>query len=114
MYRSFTDRVLGGVCGGLGALLPFGAWPLRFLFALLSVLSLGAFALFYLGLWIAIPQESLLTRRRRGTGWLLLIIVAMLLTGAGWVVWATSDLPLYWPTLLLALSLVFFLRQVRG
>ncbi len=114
MYRSFTDRVLGGVCGGLGALLPVGAWPLRFLFALLSIITLGAYGLLYLALWMAIPQESLLVRRRRGAGWLLLIIIAVLLTGAGWLVWATSGVTWYWPALLLVVSLVFFLRQLRG
>ncbi len=114
MYRSFTDRVLGGVCGGLGAVLPIGTWWLRVLFAVLSVVTLGACALLYLCLWIAIPQESPVGRQRGGSGLLLLTLLAIFFTLAGWVAWVTSGTPVYWPALLVGVSLVFFLRQVRG
>ena len=57
MYRSFTDRVLGGVCGGMGALLPLNPWWFRAIFLILGVITTGAFALLYLALWM------LLTRR---------------------------------------------------
>lgn len=114
MYRSFTDRVMGGVCGGLAAVLPLSAWTLRVLFVMLGLVTLGAFALLYLALWVGIPQESLVGRRRGGSGLLLLTLLGIALTLAGWVLWATSGMALYWPGLLVAVSAVFFVRQLRG
>jgi phage shock protein PspC (stress-responsive transcriptional regulator) len=114
MYRSFTDRVLGGVCGGLGAVTPLGAWTLRVMFVGLALVTLGAFALLYLGLWMTVPQQSLAMRQRGGAGLLLLVFLAIMLTIGGWVAWITTGTPLYWPLLLLAVSAVFFLRQLKG
>ncbi len=120
MYRSFDNRVLGGICGGLAALLPVNAWWFRAAFALLTPLTLGAAALLYLALWLAVPQVSLARRRRGGAGRLLLAIALTALTFGGWLVWAGGGLrgpagvDLYWPALLLGVALIFFLRQVRG
>src|SRR4026207_1219314 len=75
MYRSFTDRVFGGVCGGLGALLPVNPWVFRVIFVILAVMTLGAFAALYVLLWWLIPQESLVGRQRGGAGLLLLVIL---------------------------------------
>ncbi|MBZ0296869.1 MAG: PspC domain-containing protein [Anaerolineae bacterium] len=114
MYRSFTDRVLGGVCGGLGSLLGINAWWVRVFFILLSLLTLGAFALLYLGLWIILPQESLLVRRRSSSGLFLLFLILSALVLVGWIAWITTGAPLFWPALLLGVSGLFFLRQLRG
>ena len=65
MYRSFSDRVLGGVCGGLAAALHVNAWLIRLIFVVLTLVSLGAFAALYLLLWWIVPAESP-TQRRRG------------------------------------------------
>lgn len=119
MYRSFSDRVLGGVCGGLASVLPLNAWWFRALFIVLAVITTGAFAALYLLLWWIIPQESPLTRSRGGAWRLLLTIVLALLVGAGWLAQNLGDLRgptginLYWPGLLVALGAVFFLRQLR-
>lgn len=120
MYRSFTDRVLGGVCGGLGTLLPVNVWVLRIVFVLLSVLTLGAFALLYVALWMMIPQQSLIERQRGGSGLLLLTLILTIATGAGWVMWASGGLrgpgdePVYWAGMVLLVCGIFFLRQLRG
>lgn len=120
MYRSFTDRVLGGVCGGLGALFPISAWWFRAAFALLAVVTTGAFAALYVLLWWLLPPESLVTGRRGGAGWLLLALLLAAVTLAAWVLHLSGGLRgpsgqvLFWPGLLLVLSVVFFLRQVRG
>src|ERR1041384_5468885 len=63
MYRSFTDRVLGGVCGGLAAVFPINAWVFRAAFMVLSIVTSGAFAALYILLWWFVPQESLVGRR---------------------------------------------------
>jgi phage shock protein PspC (stress-responsive transcriptional regulator) len=120
MVRSFTDRVLGGVCGGLGRLLRVNAWWFRGAFAVLSLVTLGAFALLYLVLWLAIPQESPVSRQRGGSGFLLLAIILTAATLIGWFASINGELRtasgenLFWPGMLLCLSVIFFLRQVRG
>ncbi len=120
MYRSFTDRVFGGVCGGLGAILPLNAWVFRAAFILLSIITLGAFAALYLLLWWMIPQESLVGRKRSGAGLLLLVIIVTIITSVAWVLNANGSLTsasgqgLFWPGMVLVLSFVFFLKQVRG
>jgi phage shock protein PspC (stress-responsive transcriptional regulator) len=115
MQRSFTDRVLGGVCGGIGR----SVWWLRALFALLSVLSVGAVALLYCLLWWIFPQESPMTGRVRGAPSPLLILVIVVaafgLTGASWAALAGAQWrEVYVSGLLVAGSGVFFLRQLRG
>jgi phage shock protein PspC (stress-responsive transcriptional regulator) len=120
MYRSFTDRVFGGVCGGLGALLPVNPWVFRVAFVILSLVTLGAFAALYVLLWWLIPQESLVGRQRGGAGLLLLVILLTVVTAVAWVLNVTGNLQgssgqgLFWPGMLLTLSAVFFLKQVRG
>ena len=120
MYRSFSDRVLGGVCGGLGALLPLNAWGFRLIFLVLAIVTLGAFALLYLTLWMAIPQQTPAGRQRGGAGLFLLTIILTVATGAGWLMWANGGVrgpagdPVYWAGMLLLVTGVFFLRQLRG
>jgi len=120
VYRSFTDRVLGGVCGGLGALLPLGAWWFRAVFLILSIVTLGAFALLYIALWMLVPQQTLVRRQRGGSGIFLLAIVLALVTGIGWLMWVGGGLRgpagqhIYWAGMLLMVAGVFFLRQLRG
>jgi phage shock protein PspC (stress-responsive transcriptional regulator) len=57
LKRSRTDRVFGGVCGGLGAHTSVPAWAWRALF-FLTALSLGFGVIAYLALWLFIPLES--------------------------------------------------------
>lgn len=120
MYRSFTDRIFGGVCGGLAAIIPLGVWWFRAAFVLLSLVTLGAFAAFYLLLWWIIPQESPAVRQRGGSGRLLLVIILAVFTLIGWVASITGNLQspsgqnLYAPILLVVLAIAFFLRQVRA
>jgi phage shock protein PspC (stress-responsive transcriptional regulator) len=120
MARSFTDRVLAGVCGGLAAIFPLNAWWFRIAFIILSILTSGAFAALYLLLWWLLPQESLVGRRGGGSGRLLVVIVLVIVTGVGWAANVSGGLKspsgqdLFWPVVLLALGLVFFFRQVRA
>lgn len=119
MVRSFTDRVLGGVCGGIAARLGISAWWVRAAFMVLTLLSLGAFAVLYILLWWALPQESLMDARPRGLHILFVLLLFVLVTAAwlgrdmGWLQGPTG-INLYWPVMCLLLALVFFLRQVRG
>lgn len=120
MHRSFTDRVFGGVCGGLAATLHINAWVVRALFVLLAAASLGVFAALYVLLWWVTPQQSLVGRRRRRG---VPVVLALLLIAVAVAAWLGRDagvfvgptgVDLFWPGTLLLLSLVFFLRQVRA
>jgi phage shock protein C len=57
LYRSRTNSMIAGVCGGIAENLGWSATRVRVLYVLVSVLS-AAFpgALVYVILWIAIPR----------------------------------------------------------
>jgi len=57
LSRSGTDRVIGGVCGGLGAHTGLPSWAWRVIFCI-SVFYFGIGLLFYLLLWIFIPAAA--------------------------------------------------------
>jgi phage shock protein PspC (stress-responsive transcriptional regulator) len=118
MYRSFSDRVLGGVCGGLAAALHVNAWLIRLIFIVLTLVSLGAFAPLYLLLWWIVPAESP-TQRRRGFP-VIFVLVLIVLTLAAWAgrelgqMTTPAGVNLFWPGVLVVMSVVFFMRQLRA
>src|SRR4051812_25776062 len=57
LYRSTTDCMLAGVCGGLGAYLEIDPVVVRLFFVLLT-LGGGGGVLIYLLLWIVIPCQD--------------------------------------------------------
>lgn len=57
LRRSKTERVVGGVAGGLGRYLGIDPVILRIAFVLLAI-SGGSGVLLYLIAWIAIPEEK--------------------------------------------------------
>ena len=57
LYRSESDKMLGGVCGGLANYLSLDTTLVRLFFALL-VLGSGIGLIVYLALWIIMPSES--------------------------------------------------------
>lgn len=57
LYRSESDRMLGGVCGGIAEVYDFDPSLVR-LITLFLVLSAGSGLLVYLIAWIIIPSES--------------------------------------------------------
>jgi phage shock protein PspC (stress-responsive transcriptional regulator) len=119
MYRSFTDRVLGGVCGGIGRSPVLTPWVLRILFIVFSIVSLGAGVLLYAALWWVIPQESLVVQQRRANPFVSLLAIALVvIIVAAWIGQQTGQLTtddgtsLYWPVLLTTVSAVYLLRQI--
>jgi len=119
MLRSFTDRVLGGVCGGLATALHIDAWIIRIAFVVLGLISLGGFVALYLILWWITPQESPTSSHQRGLA-LPLVLLLVILTAGLWIArdqtWlrAPGGESLYLPLILFVVALVFFLRQVRA
>jgi phage shock protein PspC (stress-responsive transcriptional regulator) len=57
LYRSRTDRMLGGVCGGLAAYLGIDSTLVRLFFVLLA-LGPGIGVLVYIVMWILVPEQG--------------------------------------------------------
>ena len=59
LTRSKSDKVLGGVCGGIAEYFGWPSWVVRFIYVLVSILS-AAFPgiLIYLLLWFLMPQKE--------------------------------------------------------
>ena len=120
MRRSFDNRVLGGVCGGISARLRINAWLLRVLFVVLAVLSGGIFAALYVALWWAMPQESLAESGGRTGSVLftlaLIMVFALVWVGRelGWLTVPVTSESVYVPLVLLMLSLTFIVHQLRA
>ena len=58
LRRSRTDRMLGGVCGGLAASLGADAALLRVLTVALTLITGGAAAIVYVAAWVLAPEED--------------------------------------------------------
>ena len=58
LRRSRTDRMLGGVCGGLAASLGADAALLRVLTVALTLITGGAAAIVYVAAWVLAPGED--------------------------------------------------------
>jgi phage shock protein C len=60
LYRSRENRMLGGICGGLGEYFDIDPTLVRVLFVFGAFLGIpGALALIYLVMLIMVPQETL-------------------------------------------------------
>lgn len=55
LYRSKKDRILGGVCGGLGEYAVIDPTLIRIFLVILIVFSWGMFLLIYIIAWIIMP-----------------------------------------------------------
>jgi len=58
LFRSKTQRMLGGVCGGLGEHLDVDPTVIRLVWIVLSLFSLGIGILVYIIAWIIVPEEE--------------------------------------------------------
>jgi phage shock protein PspC (stress-responsive transcriptional regulator) len=59
LYRDETDKMLGGVCGGVANYLRIDSSLVRILFAIITFGGFGAGFLLYILLWIILPKRSL-------------------------------------------------------
>ena len=58
LYRSRDERVLGGVCAGLGRRFGIDPWPARLIMFVLMVVVPGSPVLIYPVLWFLMPQAE--------------------------------------------------------
>lgn len=59
LYRSRDDKVLGGVCAGIGNYFAVDPVMIRLLWVILTFLSMGAGIIVYLIAWIIVPEEPI-------------------------------------------------------
>jgi phage shock protein PspC (stress-responsive transcriptional regulator) len=57
LYRSKTERLLGGICGGIGQYYDTDPNLIRILWVVLTLLSIGIGVIAYIVAWIIIPEE---------------------------------------------------------
>ena len=57
LYRSGKERVLGGVCGGMGEYLDVDPTVIRLIWVLFTLLSFGIGIIAYLIAWIIVPRN---------------------------------------------------------
>jgi phage shock protein C len=58
LRRSRTDRMVGGVCGGLARTLGVDAALVRVLLVIATILGFGTGAVLYLACWLLVPEED--------------------------------------------------------
>ncbi len=141
MYRSRSDRVLGGVCGGLAQYLDVDANLIRAAFVAFALLT-GVGVVVYLVLWLLVPLEGeaegsarevaaagaaeiadkakelaqAVKRSRLGmAAWvgLALILLGLLLLfwNLGLLVWWWRVWAVAWPVVLVALGLALLVHR---
>lgn len=59
LYRSFKDRMIAGVCGGLADYFGIDSTWVRLIFLLFLLLG-GSAILVYVIMWIVVPSERLM------------------------------------------------------
>ncbi|GAB3686548.1 PspC domain-containing protein [Angustibacter aerolatus] len=57
LVRPRQDRVLGGVCAGLGRRFGIAPWPARLLFLVVTIVVPGSPVVIYPVLWLLMPSE---------------------------------------------------------
>jgi phage shock protein C len=135
LYRSTTDKMIGGVCGGLSQYLGIDSTLVRLFFALFALAD-GVGILLYVILWIVIPERPAVTgedevewtavadestspvartQANQIAGAALLIMGAYFLLrnlNLFWMQWI--DFGQMWPLLLILAGGALLWRQARG
>jgi phage shock protein C len=57
LYRSRANRLIFGVCGGLGEFFGIDATIVRLVFVVGALLGFGSFILIYLVMFFVVPEE---------------------------------------------------------
>ena len=66
LYRTEKDKMIGGVCGGLGKYFDIDPTIVRLLFALIFF-GYGTGAMLYILLWIIMPSGNMLDLKNHGS-----------------------------------------------
>lgn len=116
LYRSSSEKVIAGVCGGLAAYFKLDPALVRLAFVVFALVG-GASLLLYVVLWIAVPVgdtgAAVGGGHAGGTTAIVLIGVGCLWLLANFGFFAFVSWRLAWPLLLIALGAVLLARRVR-
>ncbi len=117
LYRSATDKVIGGVCAGLAAYFKLDPVIVRLAFVLFALAG-GASVLLYIVLWIAVPVGDTVPAVSHGqtaeTTAMILIGIGVLWLLANFGVFRFINWSLAWPMVLIALGVALLLRRSRS
>ncbi len=58
LYRSRKDKMVAGICGGIGEIYSLDPTMVRLVYALITIFSAGTALLVYILGWIIIPEET--------------------------------------------------------
>lgn len=119
LFRSRVDRVIGGVCGGLGRYL--GVDPLLLRIAAVALAFLGVGILAYIIAWIVIPEAPADRPEppvKRATSSTTVVMVGAVLVLLGVMLLFREIFPWFnagviWALIIIAVGL-FVLRSARG
>ena len=64
LYRSKKNRIIAGVCGGIGEYFKVDPTLVRLLWLLISVMGMGSGVVAYIIAWIIIPEEPWTPREK--------------------------------------------------
>lgn len=117
LYRSATDKVIAGVCGGLAQYFNIDPALVRLAFVVFALTG-GAGVLLYIVLWIAVPVGSgtpAFALGDRGHEMLATVLIAI---GALWLLanfgaFSFINWRFAWPLVLIAAGAALLLRRVR-
>ena len=115
LYRSTTDRVIAGVCGGLAHYFKIDPALVRILF-LVFALAGGASLLLYVVLWIAVPSDAgapIASTAHAGNETVAVVLIAI---GSVWLLANLGAFTLIewrfaWPLVLVALGVLILARR---
>jgi phage shock protein PspC (stress-responsive transcriptional regulator) len=114
LFRSPTDKVLGGVCGGVAEYLGWDPVLVRALWVVLTLMTSGAGLLAYLIFWLVLPVGSKATGQVRPAALSLngdnakRVAVLLIVLGVIWLLSNTGILPVMWHSLAGIMSVVFW------
>ncbi|HEY3362273.1 MAG TPA: PspC domain-containing protein, partial [Methanosarcina sp.] len=57
LYRSKKNKIIAGICGGIGEYFKVDPTLIRLLWVLISVMGMGSGVVAYIIAWIIIPEE---------------------------------------------------------
>jgi phage shock protein C len=140
LYKSETDRVIGGVAGGMAEYLDVDPSIVRVVWAVLAIITGGLFFVLYIVMWIVVPlppesprvegeapapgAEGASTwnprpprrasRRSGGGSWVLgLILIGLGLYFLAREYWPGIDFNRLWPFGLVALGILLLVVSLR-
>lgn len=122
LYRSRNDKVIAGVCGGLGDYFDIDSTIIRIAWVAFTFAG-GAGIIAYIVAWLLIPLEPSSKIKKEKTeeehpevfhnaslifGTALIIIGIMLIPGWGWTALIS---PYFWPVLIICIGIILIIKH---